>query len=204
MALSMVTRGLVQADYMHCSNLVFFLYNSNLKYNANERPRLLKGVSSVIISCLFQKWTCCFYQHYPPRNTRLPPDLGSLIDWEALCWWWRCWCEKGLLLILRLCSGVGVRSGGGRRIQRTLLQTRRSRKFPFISSHDHLWHHHTWGDGSSGDQVFADLQVSSCEVFPVVFQDMEISAVELRTIMNKIVAKRKLKLKPRPFARPPC
>uniref|UniRef100_A0A671UVG8 Calpain 2, (m/II) large subunit b n=1 Tax=Sparus aurata TaxID=8175 RepID=A0A671UVG8_SPAAU len=39
-------------------------------------------------------------------------------------------------------------------------------------------------------QVCPDLQVSSCDMFPVVFQDMEISAVELRTIMNKIVSKR--------------
>uniref|UniRef100_A0A671TE29 Calpain 2, (m/II) large subunit b n=1 Tax=Sparus aurata TaxID=8175 RepID=A0A671TE29_SPAAU len=40
------------------------------------------------------------------------------------------------------------------------------------------------------DDVCPDLQVSSCDMFPVVFQDMEISAVELRTIMNKIVSKR--------------
>uniref|UniRef100_A0A671TFV0 Calpain 2, (m/II) large subunit b n=1 Tax=Sparus aurata TaxID=8175 RepID=A0A671TFV0_SPAAU len=44
-------------------------------------------------------------------------------------------------------------------------------------------------------QVCPDLQVSSCDMFPVVFQDMEISAVELRTIMNKIVSKRTSKLK---------
>lgn len=29
-------------------------------------------------------------------------------------------------------------------------------------------------------------------LFPVVFQDMQISATELRTILNKIVSKRKL------------
>ena len=43
--------------------------------------------------------------------------------------------------------------------------------------------------------MYTDLQVSRCDAFPVVFQDMEISAAELRTIMNKIVAKRELKLK---------
>lgn len=36
--------------------------------------------------------------------------------------------------------------------------------------------------------------VRRCDVFPVVFQDMQISAVELRTILNKIVGKRELAL----------
>ena len=91
-----------------------------------------------------------------------------------------------------MCSGDGVWWGRGRRVQRTLLETRWRRKVYTWGVTSTWLCHHTWGDGR---QVYTDLQVSSCDMFPVVFQDMEISAVELRTIMNKIVSKRTSKLK---------
>lgn len=95
-------------------------------------------------------------------------------------------------VVMVMCSGDSVWWGGGCRIQRTLLKTGWRRKVYTWGVTSTRLCHHTCEDGR---QVCPDLQVSSCDVFPFVFQDMEISAVELRTIMNKIVSKRTSKLK---------
>lgn len=76
---------------------------------------------------------------------------------------------------MAMCPGGGVGRGGGRRIPRPVRQAGRRRESSC-----------TIRPAVDGSQVSPGVTGSL-----FVFQDMQISAVELQTILNKIVCKRK-------------